>query len=136
MHHPVLNVNTIMNDTNIFLNNLNSVANIFECCCPVIRMSQTSTFSNSYKSFVMLIQKNKYIWYIFLVVNKLFFSATENGDYPSQPETNTQKASSRKLFRRRSSNSSWVSNRFSRARKAKDLSAAFNMLDYDAKVST
>ncbi|XP_071516679.1 endonuclease/exonuclease/phosphatase family domain-containing protein 1-like isoform X2 [Panulirus ornatus] len=61
--------------------------------------------------------------------------ATENGDYQSQPERDTQKSSSRKLFRRRSSSSSWVSNKFSRGRKAKDLSAAFNMLDYDAKLN-
>nr|XP_045617996.1 endonuclease/exonuclease/phosphatase family domain-containing protein 1-like [Procambarus clarkii]XP_045617997.1 endonuclease/exonuclease/phosphatase family domain-containing protein 1-like [Procambarus clarkii] len=60
----------------------------------------------------------------------------ENGDNsPKKQEKDTLRVSSRKLFRRRSSNSSWGSSKFSRGHKAKDLSAAFNMLDYDSKLN-
>lgn len=53
----------------------------------------------------------------------------------SLAENISEKASNRKFLRRRSSTTSWVSSKFGRGRKARDLSAAFNLLDYDAKIN-
>ncbi|ROT74900.1 Endonuclease/exonuclease/phosphatase family domain-containing protein 1 [Penaeus vannamei] len=53
----------------------------------------------------------------------------------SLAENISEKTSNRKFLRRRSSTTSWVSSKFGRGRKARDLSAAFNLLDYDAKIN-
>ncbi|XP_042882252.1 endonuclease/exonuclease/phosphatase family domain-containing protein 1-like isoform X3 [Penaeus japonicus] len=50
-------------------------------------------------------------------------------------ENGSEKTSNKKFLRRRSSTTSWVSSKFGRGRKARDLSAAFNLLDYDTKIN-
>nr|XP_053629868.1 endonuclease/exonuclease/phosphatase family domain-containing protein 1-like isoform X2 [Cherax quadricarinatus] len=67
--------------------------------------------------------------------NNLDEHGAENGENSPKQGKETQRSSSLKIFRRRSSNSSWVSGKFGKAHKAKDLSAAFNMLEYDSKMN-
>ncbi|XP_064116413.1 uncharacterized protein LOC135222190 [Macrobrachium nipponense] len=59
----------------------------------------------------------------------------ENNPGVSPSSSDSHKPSSMKMFRRRSSNTTWVSTKFGRRHKTKDLSAAFNLLDYDTKVN-